>query len=165
MTSILQAVHDDIQENLDDIFALFREVTQEEPWIKLPHDFHLDHLPPMIRVAAELSLQSPGDRELVRQLIREGCKHGETRLEQAFPEAILFHEHQLVRNAIWYHIRGRHRGEGLVFEAMIRLDAALTLATRATLRGFHRVAFARLGRWPSALEELESAWRPLPSLE
>jgi hypothetical protein len=99
-------------------------------------------------------------------MLHVAARHGETRLKQGFTEAILFEELYLLRQAIWRYIRDRQdRPASLASEAIIRIDAILSLAGKASLRGFHQPTYVKRGEWPKAVDDPISDWRAPPRME
>lgn len=163
---VFREVREGIRENAESILSHFYELTEEEPWVKLPRDFRVDALPELTVAVADLALGRTQGEALCRRVLEVGVSHGEHRLKRGFPESLLFHEHYLLRKAIWRYIREHHQRDAkLIGEAIVRIDSALSLAVRASLRGFHRPAFEHLGRWDAAIDDLRNEWQELPPVE
>lgn len=120
----------------------------------------------MVSTATTLALLAPHDRELCRTLLHRAAAHGEMRLEQGLPDALLFQELYLARESLWTYIK-EHDPDygGLRSEAILRIDMALSLAAKASLRGYHRPAFEARGEWPQVIDQLLEEWAPPPSLK
>ena len=52
-------------------------------------------------------------------------------------EQLLFEECDLIRRAVWHYVQRQEPDDDLAAEAIAHLDAAITLATVAALRGYH----------------------------
>lgn len=141
-------------------------VTEEDPWIHLPRDYRLNHLADVVEPMTTLALTRSADAELCRDMLHLAAARGEKRLEQGYPDSLIFQEFPMLRQALWRYIRRFHDGnhDPRSFEAMVRIDAALALATKASLRGFHRPVFEARGRWPETIDELATEWKPLPDV-
>jgi hypothetical protein len=162
----IRLVSESITEHIPDVLRHFDLVTAQEPWIHLPSDYRAGAIGEVIRLACLLALQAPGDQALCRRLLDAAARHGEDRLEQGLPDSFLFQELYLARESIWNYIVEKHdRRSGMVAEAILRIDMALSLAAKASLRGYHKPAFVRRGSWPGVVDELLSEWRPPPPVE
>ncbi len=74
---------------------------------------------------------------------------------------LLYREYHLLRTFLWEWIRARWGAMGDAHEAILLLDAAITLATSASLRGYHRATLEARNRWPEALDELTREYWPM----
>jgi len=161
----LHGIAEDILAHLPDVVRHFEAVTQQEPWIHLPREYRSNFLSDVIALASRLAILGPSDPKLLDGMLECASRHGEQRLEQGFSDAMLFQELYLAREAVWTFLKSRHANETvLVSEAIVRIDMALSLAAKASLRGYHRPAFASQGRWPAVIHELGAEWSPPPSL-
>ena len=155
-----------ITENVPGVFRHFGVVIDREPWSLLRPDSRVGFLGELIVTAATLALRAPEDEVLCGRLVRCAARHGEERLRQGLPDSSLFQEIYMVRDSLWSFLRDEHPTElGLAAEAIIRVDMALTLAAKASIRGYHRAAFEQRGGWPSVLDELAAEWDPPPPRE
>lgn len=162
LEEIRTAIHDDVGE----ILRHFESATFQEPWIHLPADFRLDHLGELAMRIADLALGEDDEDETdrCRKLVQAAAAHGEQRLRDGFQESLLFHEHYLMLNSLWDFLQSRLPPE-IAFTAIIRIDAAITHAARASIRGFHRVAYEDQGEWPECIEALVGRWQTLRHTE
>jgi hypothetical protein len=148
------------------VLRRFEATTRQEPWIHLPEGYRSEHLGEVIALACQLALQRPQDEEVCRQLLHTAARHGESRLHQGLPDSLLFQELYLARESLWVYLREQYgRGSQLVAEAVLRVDTALSLASKAAIRGYHRPAFEARGQWPSTIDLLVGEWFPPPPLE
>lgn len=162
----LKTTREEITEHIPEVLRQFNAATEQEPWIHLPPDYRVVFLGELMAFAADLALGDTADAELCRRMLHTAVRHGEARLSQGFPDSLIYHEYHLLRQAFRSYLREHHdAGDLLVSEAIIRVDAALSLASKGSLRGYHRSAFQERGRWPQAIEELVGEWRPLPPVE
>ncbi|HEV2149359.1 MAG TPA: hypothetical protein VGR37_18295 [Longimicrobiaceae bacterium] len=164
--SALDEIRTGIQENIPAILGRFHTVVRDEdPWMLLPEARRTDHFGELILHVTEVALGEGRREERVRQMLHTAARHGEERLADGFPEALVFREHYLLRQALWSYVREMHDGDSpLAFEAVARIDTSLSLSTKASLRGFHRPTYEAQGRWPECIDALVSDWRTLPSV-
>lgn len=153
-------IHESITSNVPEILRQFDSLTGEEPWIMLPREYRTDELGQVLARAADLSLESPGDPEACLRMLRSAAQHGEQRLKQGFSELLLFQEHHLLWQSTWNYVQHRFSGTRIAMNAVMRIDTALALASKASLRGYHRPMYEELGRWPEIVDKLASEWRP-----
>jgi hypothetical protein len=128
----------EVGEHRDDVLQDWKELIGRRPWLEPPQQFTVDHLPQLIDAlvaAATCAADASAPRKAV---VRFGLKHGDTRREADFPDHVLFKELHLLREAIWEGMKRRHGGDTAAYEAISRIDATITAATRASLHGFHR---------------------------
>ena len=146
-------VREDIRAHVDDILRDWERITSEEPWMSLPEHHRLDALPLVARTLCDAALtRGGGTAEAYRRFVSAAAEHGETRRKQGFAKELLFTEHYLLRQAIWRYVRAHHLARA--HDVLVRMDAAVTSGTRASLIGFHRGEFEARGRWPAVLEEV-----------
>ena len=164
--SSLDEIRTGIQEHIPEILERFHTVIREaEPWMLIPEARRTDHFGELALCASEVALGEGVEEERVRQMLHTAGRHGEERLASGFPEALVFREHYLLRQALWGFIRKRYgAGNLLAFEAVVRIDTALSLSTKASLRGFHRPTYEEQSRWPECIDDLVSEWIAPPSM-
>lgn len=164
--SVLDEIRADVQEHIPEILGRFQAVVdEEEPWMLQPAARRTNHFGELIVHVSEVALRPGCEEERVLQMLRTAARHGEERLANGFPEALVFREHYLLREALWNHIRENHgAGDPYAFEAVIRIDTALSVSTKASLRGFHRPTYEAQGRWPACIDDLASDWNELPAI-
>ncbi len=150
----LPEIAESIKANVPKILEEWRKLKQQEPWLSLPEEYHLDHLPEALVTLVDAALIRPEDKEAHREQVWAAATHGQHRLEQGFPEHLLFTEHHLLRRALRRYVEHHHGDSLQSFEAIARLDAAATVSTVASLRGYHRTALESRGEWPDAIERL-----------
>lgn len=145
----------------------------EEAWLTPPDAVVLDSLPELLAGLFAALSTAGGDTTAWRELVDRAAQHGASRREQGHSEEILFGEYHLLREAIWRHLR-RYADEGTpdatagaatrerrppgaeapAIAAVHRVDHGLTIATRASLLGFHRGELVASGRWSERIAEL-----------
>lgn len=161
-----RTISDSVTEHIPEVLQQFDTVTEQEPWINLPAGYRTNYLGGVIAMATSLALLRPGDAELCEKMLYLAAHHGETRLEQGLSDSIIFQELYLIRESLWTYIKQFHeQHSGLRAEAIVRIDMALSLAAKASLRGYHRPAFEKRGEWPKVVDRLVREWAPPPPLE
>lgn len=147
----METIRRDIHEHIAEVMVEWQEITRAEPWLSLPDEHRTDSLPGVVLALADVALRgAPGPAE-DEELVVAGVRHGRARFEQGFPQALLFTEYHLLRSALWQYLRGRHANAA---DAMIRIDGAITIATSASLLGFHRDELEVKGKWPTVVQAL-----------
>lgn len=148
----MKDVCDYLTERIGEILVEWNALTVERPWHELPETHRLDSLPEVITGLIEAAVCSPDDVEAHRAKVQAAAEHGFQRRDQGFEHDLLLTEYYLMREAIWRVLR---RDESLArAEAILLIDSAMNLATRASFAGYHREEYQRAGKWPAALEEL-----------
>lgn len=133
-TQICLTVRDHIPEILED----WQTLLDDRPWLELPEDVGLDHLPEVVDSLVDVAVRDSADGDDPRYaVVAYAIKHGRHRRQQGYDDHSLFQEFHLLREAIWMGIRRRYPQDPSTFEAIGRLDSAITAATRASLHGFH----------------------------
>ena len=150
----LREIGESIKLHLPEILEDWQTTTTEEPWLSLPSAYKVDHLAEVIRALVDAALGEGDRREARLNKIREAAKHGEDRMEMGFAEHVLFLEYYLLRQSLWRFIEQSQRDPSVAVQAITRRDAAITLATTASLRGYHKATFESRGEWPQAVEQL-----------
>lgn len=149
----MREVCDYLVANLGEIMVEWNALTVERPWHDLPDTHRLDSLPEVITGLVEVAICAPEDRSLHLKKVEAAADHGEQRCSQGFEQELVLTEYYLMREAIW-RILKRDPSHVRRTEAILRIDSALNLATRASLAGYHRPAYERAGKWPKALHDL-----------
>lgn len=153
------ALRNDVQSHVDEILQAWTRITAVEPWMSLPSHHRLDALPTVTIALVDAALTpGSGRTDRYRAFVRAAAEHGETRRQQGFDRELLFTEQYLLREAIWQFLMRAHPDDAA--DAVLRLDAAVTVGTRASLVGFHRQEFTANGRWPTILEEVVQQSHP-----
>lgn len=160
MPSTLE-ICEDVRDHLPAILDDWRELIAERPWLELPPDIDLDHLPSLVDALLDAVKCGKTESDRPRRAVIEyALRHGSDRRSHGLEDHVLFQEFHLLREAIWAGIRRRHGASGTAFAAIGRIDAVITAATRGSLHGYHRV------EWDdSVVESLvgECSWPPEPA--
>lgn len=164
-TSAVQSACDAIDSNADELVTEvidgWGKIATAEPWLSLPSTVSHDHLADLLHALAHAALCELHDPGARRRLVERGAQHGEDRLLEGFSEELLYREYHLLRTFLWDWIRRRWGTLPDAHDAILLLDSAITLATSASLRGYHRQTLEKQGRWPGALTELIDEYWPV----
>lgn len=173
----MKALCDVMKVSTAEVIRLWEEASARQPWLLLPEHDRIDHLPEVLERVADAVLCEQPTREGLLALAEAASKHGQDRVRQGMPDILVLNEYHLLRDAIWAFFRQltdwqdsgsrtRASGDGArdaaldavrpatTAEAILRVDTALTVATRASLLGYHREHLRAVGRWEGAMEQL-----------
>ena len=151
MRARMEEICQNLKSHVPDVIARWERLVREHPWFSLPADHRIDALPEVVVGLVEASLCNPVDREAHRQKVEAACTHGEDRRRQEIPEHLIFTEYHLLRQALWYYLVDTYGSSDRTSEAIMRLDNAITLATNASMWGYHRPEIEALGKWDEGL--------------
>lgn len=154
----LATVGDAIKAHLPEILADLRaSCASRPPWCDVPPDDQLNNLGGVICGLVDVALGDSDDPEIRMGEARAAAEHGEHRLRIGFAEDLLFTEYKLIRHVLWRFLHSNVPST-VAHHAAVRLDAAASVATLASLRGFHRPEFEARGEWPRVIEQLADRW-------
>ena len=141
-----------------EIMAEWDRNTQELPWLAIEAAERQNNLASVITRVIDCAM-SDATRDLrVDAMIAAACSHGASRREQGMEVSSLFREYDLLRAATWGHL-SIMAGSPTSFSAIFIIDGLLSVATRATVLGFHRAEMVANGLWAGHLEELRKTVR------
>lgn len=107
-----------------------------EPWGNLPEDQRVDHLPKLVEALLQTAFDAAEDEKRSARVLELGRIHGLDRRYQGFDEEVVLAEYYLLRSEACNGLRTFHAEDEL--ESVIpKLDAAISSATMASLRGLH----------------------------
>jgi hypothetical protein len=149
----MRDVCDYLTERVPEILVEWNALAVERPWHDLPETHRLDSLPAVVTGLIEAAVCEPDDRRAHRAKVYAAAEHGRQRRDQAFDDELILTEFYLMREAIW-RVLCRQRNMAARSEAIMLIDSAMNLATRASLAGYHQAEYEARSRWPQALEEL-----------
>jgi hypothetical protein len=154
---MMQMICDDLKLNVNGVVAEWERLAREQPWYTLPTEHRIDSVPEVVLGLVDASLCNPTDGQAHQQHIRSAADHGHHRRNQGISEQLLFTEYHLLRQAIWYYLVRRFGHTDAVIEAIMRIDTAITVATNASLWGYHRDEIEALGKWQEGMDRLVRA--------
>lgn len=107
-----------------------------EPWSSLSEPKRIDHLPNLLEALLRMACDPDCEATHRDEVLEFARIHGLDRRYQGFEEEVIFEEYYLLRREACTGLRTFHEEQTL--EPIIpRLDAAISLATLASLRGLH----------------------------
>jgi hypothetical protein len=113
----------------------------------------------LVECLLELGDAWPGDELTRRSLVHAAVAHGRVRRAQEAAEDTLFLDYDRLRTTLWERIRQANLPPGTASDIIMGIDAAISLAVAASLRGFYQDVIARTGEWPLTIERLVWEWR------
>ncbi|HEU4997182.1 MAG TPA: hypothetical protein VFT29_20335 [Gemmatimonadaceae bacterium] len=143
--------------NVPKIVTEFQRLTSVPPWTSLTEVEWRDHLPPLLHALFDSTVSSTVSPEAREKSVSLAAAHGEIRRKQEMSAESLLTEYYLLRNAMWNHIDKDVRTPDAV-SSIIRLDAAVSIATLASLAGYHRDEYEQVGLWPGVLTNMVKQW-------
>jgi hypothetical protein len=157
-TEDLRDVADDLKARRDEIARRVIDdwygIREREPWLGLPEDLDQDHLPDLITALADTALATFFAEDVRSNMVWTAVEHGEQRRESGYEENLIYREYTQLRSVVWSEIRDRYAGSGKASAAVVRLDAAISLALGGSLRGFYRTTLESSADWPAAVGRL-----------
>lgn len=126
----------DVREETALIAERIKLAMVREPWGSLPEDQRIDHLPKLVEALLQTAFDEREDEKRTARVLELGRIHGLDRRYQGFDEEVVLAEYYLLRSEACDGLRTLHADDAL--ESVIpKLDAAISSATMASLRGLH----------------------------
>jgi hypothetical protein len=150
----MRAIGEHIKAHVSEVLVEWERLVREFPWYSLPAAHRIDGLPDVIVALVEASLCKVGDRDACRLTVEQAAEHGRHRREHGIPEHLILTEFHLLRQAIWYYLLREYQDSNRVTDAIMRVDNAMTLATNASMWGYHRLEIEALGKWDLGLDRM-----------
>ena len=149
-----------IDENVVEIVVEWKRLTNRPPWTNLTPSDWVDHLPPLLRAMIDAVICGTGSHEARVLVVQSGILHGAHRRASGLNVEVILDEYYFLRNATWKLLSGRlgTRLDYQIVAEILRLDAAIVMATLASLRGFHRIEVERTREWEQVIEDLVADW-------
>ena len=141
-----------------DIMVNWDRDTQELPWTAIEETERQNNLVSVITRVIDCALSDANRNFRVDAMIAAACAHGESRRSQGMPVATLFREYDLLRSATWGEL-SRIASSPVSYSAIFVIDGLLSVATRATVLGYHHTEMMANGLWAGHLEELKKTVR------
>ena len=133
---------------------LWERAVAAEPWI-LPRQLATpDFVPDLVAAIAKATVCLPPTRASVLALAQAAAGHAAGRAAEGADHARVVIEYYFLRNAIWAYFGERERDAAEDLQAIVYVDVAVSVATRAALLGYHQREFEARGEWPEALDRL-----------
>jgi hypothetical protein len=144
----------DLKGHVSDVLVEWETLVRAEPWYSLPADHRIDSLPDVVVGLVQASLCEPQDEESHRVKVMAAADHGVHRREQGIPEHTMLIEYQLLRRAIWYYLVKKHGSGQAIIDAIMKIDTAISVATNASMWGYHREEIEALGKWDEGIRKI-----------
>ncbi|MFN2564101.1 MAG: hypothetical protein ABR499_03725 [Gemmatimonadaceae bacterium] len=141
----------ELRDDLARVLAEWEAVSREEPWHVHPERYGIDSLHEVVRAVLDVALGDGGDEEASERLVRAAAAHGDQRRVQAVGDDCLLREYHALRAALWRYLRRVRMPAGEALTAILRVDAVITVATTAALRGYHRSDMPATPEWAAEL--------------
>lgn len=151
----MQQICEDLKAHGAEVVQIFERVAVEGPSLQLPEENKEDVLPELIIGLVEASLCTPFDLDSHGKKVKAAVQHG--RFRDGFPEHPIFEHYDLLREAIWSYLRQKFRYRSRATDAIMRIDAAIDLATRGSLYGYHSLEYGIDGQMEDVVERLAAA--------
>lgn len=161
----MKEIGEDIKEHVAEVLEEWERLVRGQPWYSLPAEHRVNNLPNVLRALAHAALCAPGDAAARRRKVEEAASHGNHRRMQGIPESLILTEYHLLRLAIWNYLVRAHGASELTAGAIMRIDGAITLATNASMWGYHRPEIEGLGKWQDGVEKMIASAAPLHESE
>lgn len=145
---------DQLKQHTDRIAELWNAAIEREPWILGREHARPDFVPELVHLMAEATLCDPPSRESILVLAEAAARHATGRAAAGAEHARVVLEYYLLRNALWAYFREYREHEFRNAIAILHVDLAISVATRAALIGYYRREFEVQDEWPAALHRL-----------
>lgn len=145
-----------IKSHVSEVLVEWENLVREQPWYSLPAEHRIDSLPDVIVGLVEASLCNPQDEAAHRQKVNAAAEHGRHRCEQGIPEHMILTEYHLLRQAIWRYLLRQFGSSDRTTDAIMRIDTGITLATNASMWGYHWQEIEAMGKWEEGMERIIS---------
>jgi hypothetical protein len=141
----------ELRDDLAPILAEWETVSREEPWHVHPERYGLDSLEEVVRGVLDVALGDGDDKDASERLLRAAAAHGDQRRVQAVGDESLLREYHALRASLWRYLRRVPMPASEALTAISRVDAVITVATTAALRGYHRSDMKPTPEWGAEL--------------
>ncbi len=145
---------EELRRRTERISELWNAAIEKEPWILGRELAGPEFVPELVECMADATLCDPPSRAAILLLAETAARHAAERASAGAEHARLVLEYYLLRNAVWAFFREYREQELGNAIAILHVDLAISIATRAALIGFYRGEFEQQGEWPAALHRL-----------
>lgn len=143
---------------VDEIMADWDRATDQLPWSLIKASEKENNLAGVITRVIDCAMGSESRDVRVDAMIKAALGHGEARRKQDVGVHSLFIEYDLLRSATWRQLQAIASGL-TTFDAIFVIDGLLSIATRATILGYHRPEMEANGLFEKQREELRKSVR------
>lgn len=150
----MQMMCEDLQGHAHEIVAEWNRLARNQPRLgDLPTSYLWDSLPRAVSGILGATLCAPRDRAMQRELVEAALEHGQDRRASDIPPDMVFTEYALLHEAVWHHIQ-RVEEPKQQLDTILKVDIGISLATRASLTGYHHAELAANGSWAAVVDHL-----------
>jgi hypothetical protein len=143
---------------LAEVLREWVELTQETPWHVEPDRFGLDAVNEVVRAILDVAMATTGDYAAHERLVRAAIAHGDQRRAQGRRDDAVLREYQALRESMWRFLERSGATPEESLPAILRVDVAISVATTAALRGYHRADAEPASLWePRLLRHIHDA--------
>lgn len=150
----MQEICEDLKRHTPQLLKLWEVALEREPWILPRLHARSDFVPEVIAAIADTTLCAPPARESVLALATVAARHASARALLGVDHSRVVLEYYILRNAVWSYFHEGDNGEPAELQAILFVDVAISIATRAALLGYYRRELEAEGRWEGALDRL-----------
>lgn len=140
-------------ELIPEILTNWQTLTEREPWRRLPSGDHVQQLGALLQPLLRAADGESDDRSCHEAYARLASEIGRRRRAQAVPREALFGDFHLLRQAVWVTLRERLPAEA-ASAAIMRIDVAISVCTRAALLGYHHTELGPEARWQALVAQV-----------
>ena len=145
---------EELRANAVRVTVLWDSAIDQEPWI-LPRELaSSDFVPEIVTDICDAAICCPPTRDALLSLASVAAQHASMRATAGADHSRIVLEYYLLRNALWAYFRERRASDEEDLRAILVVDLAISIATRAALIGYYRDDFEAQARWVGALDRL-----------
>jgi hypothetical protein len=163
-TPVEHARNVDLRNALARVLEEWVESCRQAPWHVEPVRFGTDALNEVTEGVLDVAMAASGDYTSHERLVRAAIAHGSQRRTQDTEDASLLREYHALREALWRFMERSGVSPEQALPAILRVDVAISVATTAALRGYHRTELEPAASWePRLLRHIHDASARLAS--
>jgi hypothetical protein len=156
-----------VPRSVDAIVMEWGRRTRRPPWTNLSESDRIDHLPPLLNAMIEGVVCGSGSHEARRRVVEQGVMHGAHRRANGLSVENILDEQSQLQSAMWQLLVRESRDDigSDAFLEIVRFDAAIGVATLASVAGFHRSATKKEQDWANTIDLLLAQWEHATLIE
>jgi hypothetical protein len=148
----------DLRNALARVLEAWVDNCRHAPWHVEPDRFGVDAVNEVTEAVLDVAMAAPGDYGAHERLVRAAIAHGSQRRTQETGDAALLREYHALREALWIFMERSGVPPEQALPAILRVDVAISVATTAALRGYHRTESEPASSWePRLLRHIHDA--------
>jgi hypothetical protein len=141
----------DLRGALAGVLDAWTERSRHAPWHIAPGRFGADAIDEVLRAILDVAMAAAGDYGAHERLVRVAVVHGDQRRAQSAGDDALLREYHALRESLWLYMERAGVAPQQALPAILRIDVAISVATTAALRGYHRMEFEPGLAWEEQL--------------